>query len=91
MNRMSRFATTVLVSGALGLAASALGAGTAEAAPPSGPYTWCQGRPRRWAGRPVQFTGSAELGLEYLPHLVQRQLGSGQCFSDYLGRTKSAT
>ena len=91
MNRMSRFATTVLVSGALGLAASALGAGTAEGRHRPAHTPGAQGRPRRWAGRPVQFTGSAELGLEYLPHLVQRQLGSGQCFSDYLGRTKSAT
>jgi hypothetical protein len=37
MNRMSRIAMTVLVSGALGLAGSALGAGTGEAAPPLRP------------------------------------------------------
>jgi len=43
MNRLSRFATTALVSGALGLAGLGLGAGVAQAAPPSGPYNWCPG------------------------------------------------
>ena len=38
-------ATTVLVSGGLGLAALGLGAGTAQALP-DGPYTWCPGQPR---------------------------------------------
>ena len=43
MNRVSRFATTVLVSGGLCLAGLGMGLGTAQAAPPSGPYTWCTG------------------------------------------------
>jgi hypothetical protein len=37
------FATTVLVSGSLGLAGLGLAAGTAQAAPPGDPYTWCPG------------------------------------------------
>jgi hypothetical protein len=37
------FARTVLVSGGLGLAGLGLVAGTAQAAPPSGPYAWCPG------------------------------------------------
>ena len=36
-------ATTLLLFGGLGLAVLGLGAGTAQAAPPSGPYTWCPG------------------------------------------------
>jgi hypothetical protein len=47
MNRISRLATTVLVSGALGLAG--LGTGTAHADPGFiehiGPYRWCPGGP----------------------------------------------
>jgi hypothetical protein len=40
MNRLSRFATTVLVSGGLSLAGLGLGAGTANA---GGPYQWRPG------------------------------------------------
>lgn len=40
MSRISRSATTVLVSAALGAAAVGLGAGVAQAA---GPYQWCPG------------------------------------------------
>jgi hypothetical protein len=36
-------ATTLLLFGGLGLAVLGLGAGTAQAAPPSSPYTWCPG------------------------------------------------
>jgi hypothetical protein len=43
MNRISRFATTVVVSGGMGLAVLGLGAGIGLAAPPAGPYTWCPG------------------------------------------------
>jgi len=39
MNRVSRIATTVVASGALGLAAFGLGAGVAQA------DTWCPGQP----------------------------------------------
>ena len=60
MNRVSRFATTVLVSGGLGLAGLGLAAGSAQALPapvplkawpgypddnPSGPCHWCPGDP----------------------------------------------
>ena len=44
MNRTSRLAATVLVSGVLGLAGLGLAAGTAQAAP-RGPYQWCPGQP----------------------------------------------
>jgi hypothetical protein len=40
-------ATTLLVSGGLGLAALGLGAGTAQADPP-GPYQWCPGDSMVW-------------------------------------------
>jgi|SRR5829696_5979345 len=61
MNRITRVATTVAVSGGLGLAALGLGAGIAQAVPggpvpqgswpgcpennPSGPCRWCPGDP----------------------------------------------
>lgn len=60
MNRIARFATTVAVSGGLGLAALGLGSGIAQALPapaplgawpgcpennPSGPCRWCPGDP----------------------------------------------
>ena len=58
MNRVSRFATTVLVSVGLCLAVLGLGAGTAQAAPPSGPYTWCPGDdPRGGPGGPFVSPG----------------------------------
>jgi hypothetical protein len=41
MNQVSRLATTVLVSGGLGLAGVGLGAGIAHAN--EGPYQWCPG------------------------------------------------
>jgi hypothetical protein len=41
MNRIARLATTMLVSGGVGLAGLGLGAGVAHAA--SGPYQWCPG------------------------------------------------
>jgi hypothetical protein len=40
MNRVSRLATTVLLSGGFGLAGLGLGAGIAHA---EGPYQWCPG------------------------------------------------
>jgi hypothetical protein len=44
MNRISRLATTVLVSGALGAAGLGLAAGTAHAFT-FGPFQWCPGQP----------------------------------------------
>jgi hypothetical protein len=45
MSRISRFATTVAVSGGLALAGLGLGAGTAQADPYNGPiWTWCPGQ-----------------------------------------------
>ena len=38
MNRISRFATAVVMSGGLGLAVLGLGEGIAQAADPTGPY-----------------------------------------------------
>jgi hypothetical protein len=53
MNRISRLATTVAVSGALGLAGLGLGAATALAEPPPvapGGYTWCPGQGLPFSG-----------------------------------------
>jgi hypothetical protein len=41
---IARFASTVLVSGGLGLAGLGLAAGTAHADGPYGPKTWCPGQ-----------------------------------------------
>lgn len=59
MNRSARSAATALVFGALSAAAGiGLGLGTAEAAPPSGPYTWCPGDdPRGGPGGPFVSPG----------------------------------
>jgi hypothetical protein len=44
MNPITRFATTVAVSGAVALAGLALGAGAAQADPfPAQPHSWCPG------------------------------------------------
>ena len=53
MSRIPRFATTVVVSGALGLAGLGLGAGAAVAEPPPvvpGGYTWCPGQALPFSG-----------------------------------------
>jgi hypothetical protein len=53
MKRTSRFATTVVVSGALSLASLGLGAGTAMAQPPPvvpDGYTWCPGQALPFSG-----------------------------------------
>jgi hypothetical protein len=83
MNRISRFATTVLVSGGLGLAGLGLGAGIANA---GGAYQWCPGDDMGGLWR-FQYPckRKAKLGLERLPQLPLRQLRAGQCLTHYLG------
>ena len=56
MNRISRFATTVLVSGGLGLAGLGLGAGVAHA---TGPYQWCPGDDKGGYGGGFNTPGDA--------------------------------
>jgi hypothetical protein len=56
MSRIPRFATTVTVDSALGLASMGLGAGAALAKPPpvvpgvAGGYTWCPGQALPFSG-----------------------------------------
>lgn len=50
MNGISRFATTLLVSGGLGLAGLGLGADIALADSPAGGYTWCPGQTLPFGG-----------------------------------------
>ncbi|HET6737256.1 hypothetical protein [Mycobacterium sp.] len=60
MNRSTRFATTVVVSGALGLAGLGLGAGTASADPLSGAYSlFSDQSQRKLNGVPTPYRDSS--------------------------------
>ena len=47
------FATSLLVSGGLGLAGLGLAVGTAHAGPVGGPYRWCPGQSMEWPTGPA--------------------------------------
>jgi len=70
MKRIARLTTTMLMSGGLGLAASGLGAGAAQAIPVGGDQ-WCPGQP--------------PLRPELMQQLAQLPGGSNVCQDWYFG------
>jgi hypothetical protein len=73
-------ATTLLVSGGMGLAALGLGAGTANA---GGPYQWCPGQDRRGIGGGLEGV-VWDWSVCHTYFVVHT--GQGKCFFGYLGR-----
>jgi hypothetical protein len=67
-------ATTLLLSGGLGLAGLELGAGTAEAA--VGPYQWCPGQPLPQNQQPNWDMGVCHTWYFIVPWRVQSNTGA---------------